>query len=75
MAAVLGNIFSCMIIMSIRIANKYIGRKETAAWFAMKPNRGGIQQVPAYAEAICTPIRACDLSLPKFAGVECMMDG
>ena len=44
-------------------------------WFAMRPNIGGIRQVPIYAKAICTPISACERSAPKFAGVEWMMQG
>lgn len=31
--------------------------------------------VPKYANAVCIPIIAWDLSVPKVSGVECMMDG
>jgi DNA gyrase subunit B len=37
---------------------------------AIKPNTGGMHIEPTYAHAICMPTIACDLSSPKYAGVE-----
>ena len=66
---------SCIAAMNATNTSRYHGSTAIVVACAITPNNGGMSMVPTYANAICTPTIACDLSAPKYVGVEWMMHG
>ena len=64
-----------MAIIKTANTRRYAGRIEKPSALPSRPKSGGANVEPTYAPAICMPMIAPELSAPKFAGVEWMMQG
>ena len=65
------------VIITVRITKnaRYKGRTAKVVKFPKSPNRGGINVVPVYAHAICSPMTAPEFSSPKLCGAEWIILG
>ena len=60
---------SCVTNISKRSIKRKIGSRDMLICSAITPKSGGIIKNPVYANAICTPIIACEFSAPNTSGV------